>query len=292
MRYVVSCRPKDDAYFTLKNRQTYQAKTTDPHPTLPGTIFTVAEEARKFGVRALPFKVDLRNAEQIERMVETVVARFGRIDILINNASALWWQDIADTPTKKYDLINQVNARGTFITTKLCLPHMKKNGFGRVVTMSPPIATRGIAGRTAYCISKFGMTLTALGAAEEYFGEGITSHSLWPATIIESLASKNFQLGDRSMWRKATILSDCVVGLVCDTDEKFTGRMLIDDEYLRERHGFRDEDFVQYRCDPDVEPGRFLAQHDSSFRVRRGAVSELDKDLEKDVIDDEPRSRL
>ena len=168
--------------------------------------------------------------------------------------------DIADTPTKKYDLINQVNARGTFLTTKLCLPHMKKNGFGRVVTMSPPIATRGIAGRTAYCISKFGMTLTALGAAEEYFGEGITSHSLWPATIIESLASKNFQLGDVLCGERRRFYL-IAVGLVCETDEKFTGRMLIDDEYLRERHGFRDEDFVQYRCDPDVEPGRFLAQH-------------------------------
>lgn len=266
------------------------AKTTEPQPTLPGTIFTVAKEAEDWGVQAMPYKVDIRNEKNIEQMVDAVAKRFGRIDILINNASALWWQDIADTPVKKYDLINQVNARGTFIVTKLCLPWMEKNGFGRIVTMSPPIRTEGVGGTTAYHISKFGMTLVALGAAEEMYGKGITCHSLWPATVIESLASKNFQLGDRSMWRKATILSDCVVGLCCDPDNEYTGHMLIDDEYLRSRHGFTDDDFVKYRCDPDVEPARFLAEHKSGFRVRRGAVKELEKDMTKDVLTQ--RSRL
>eukprot|EP00940_MAST-03C_sp_MAST-3C-sp2_P002133 g2133.t1 len=266
------------------------AKTVTPHPTLPGTIYTVAKEAEALGVRALALQVDIRDEKAIERMVSAVISEFGRIDILVNNASALWWQDISDTPVKKYDLINQINARGTFVTTKFCLPHMAKNGFGRVITMSPPISTGGIAGHTAYLISKYGMTLTALGVAQEYENTGITAHSLWPATIIESLASKNFQLGDRSMWRKATILSDCVIGLVCDPDPSYTGKMLIDDEYLRHRQGFTDKDFVQYRCDPDVEPGRFLAQsHEGGFRVRRGDVRKLEKDIQNDVVGHQSR---
>jgi NAD(P)-dependent dehydrogenase (short-subunit alcohol dehydrogenase family) len=135
------------------------AKTITPHPTLPGTIYTVAEEVRAIGVEALPYQVDLRDAAKIEACVEAVVKKFGRVDILVNNASALWWQDIVDTPARKYDLITSINARGTFLMTRACLPHMEKNNFGRVVTMSPPIQSGvgAFQGRTAYNISKMGM---------------------------------------------------------------------------------------------------------------------------------------
>jgi len=206
------------------------------------------------------------------------------VDILVNNASALWWQDIVDTPLKKYDLITSINSRGTFAITKACLPHMKKNNYGRVITMSPPIRLNGFAGHTAYNISKFGMTMVALGVAQEYKNTGITGNSLWPATIVESLASRNFQLGDESSWRKATILSDSVMSIIGEPNT-FTGNMLIDDVYLRTK-GFRDEDFVQYRCNPDVEPPRLLDMDSDSNQVlaKRGDVKKLTSDVENSTL--------
>merc|ERR1719201_1573811 len=143
--------------------------------------------------------------------------------------------------------------------TRLCLPIMEKGGFGRVINMSPPMQTsyEAFRGFTAYNISKFGMTMVAMGAAAEYKGKGITGHSLWPATVIESQASENFQLGDKSMWRKADILADAVLGLVSAPDT-YTGRQLLDDEYLMEEHGLTQEDMAIYRYDPEVEPPRAL----------------------------------
>lgn len=261
------------------------AKTTTPEPNLPGTIYSVASELEQLGVQALPVRVDLRKLEDIQQCVRATVEKFGRIDILINNASALWWQRMVDTPMNKYDLITQINSRGSFAMTSLCLPVMAKNGFGRVVNMSPPIQTdfRAFRGYTAYNISKFGMTMSAMGAAAEYEGKGITGHSLWPATVIESQASINFELGDRAMWRKADILADCVLGLVSAPDS-FTGMQLIDDEYLMEHHGLTADDLAVYRCVPDVEPARTLAGHGhmgtaaSKSDFRRGDVRKLDPD--------------
>ena len=173
------------------------AKSTEPQPTLPGSIYTVAAEVEALGVQALPCVVDLRDEASSQACVDATVARFGRVDVLINNASALWWQDIVDTPLKKYDLITSINARGSFAITQACMPHMLASGFGRVITMSPPIVTdmRAYAGKTAYYMSKFGMTMVALGAAAEGEGKGVTGNSLWPATVIESLASLNFKMG-------------------------------------------------------------------------------------------------
>jgi len=261
------------------------AKTTTEQPTLPGTIYSVAEELQQLGVQALPVKVDLRKLDDIKECVRQTVEKFGRIDILINNASALWWQRIEDTPMNKYDLITSINTRGSFAMTHLCLPIMAKNKYGRVINMSPPLQTdfRAYKGFTAYNISKFGMTMSALGAAAEYEGQGITGNTVWPATVIESQASKNFELGGREMWRKAQILSDCVLGLVSSSDS-FTGNQLIDDEYLQREHGLSAEDLAVYRCVPDVEPPRALASHghmgnDGDATVRRGDVRRLDHDV-------------
>jgi NAD(P)-dependent dehydrogenase (short-subunit alcohol dehydrogenase family) len=265
------------------------AKSTSDAPTLPGTIYSVADELTALGVQALPVKVDVRKLEDIQECVRLVVEKFGRIDILINNASALWWHTIEGTPMNKYDLITQINVRGTFALTSLCLPVMAKGGFGRVICMSPPIQThfRAFSGFTAYNISKFGMTMVAMGAASEYEGKGITGHSLWPATVIESQASINFEMGDKSQWRKANILADVVLGLVSAPDS-YTGRQLIDDEYLQKEHGLSAEDLAVYRCVPDVEPMRALAQsshHGTSTGagISRGDVRKLDKDKKKDA---------
>lgn len=267
------------------------AKSTSEQPNLPGTIYTVASELEALGVQALPFKLDVRDAASCEACVAKAVEVFGRVDILVNNASALWWQEIVNTPMAKYDLITTLNTRGSFALTAACMPHFLKAGFGRVVTMSPPIRPEMEAykGFTAYNISKFGMTMVAMGAAAEGQGSNVTGFSLWPATVIESQASINFELGERSSWRKATILADATVALVCE-DASFTGKQLIDDEYL-EYKGLTAEDLKVYRYDPNVEPPRLLAvahasQGISSTTVRRGDVRKLKDDKSS------PQSRL
>lgn len=271
---------------SLGCRVVIAAKTTEPQPTLPGTIYTVAKECEDMGVPSLACKLDLRDEDSVKKCVSDVMEKFGRIDILINNASALWWQHIVDTPTKRYDLIHSINARGTFMMTRECLPHMEAGGFGRVITMSPAILTYGFKNHTAYNISKMGMTMVAMGVAEEYEGKNITGNSLWPATIIESYASINFKMGNPQMWRKADVIADAAIGIV-NEDGDFTGNMLLDDEYLRKRAGFTDEDFVKYRCDPECEPPRALA-FDSEFRndfnMKRGSVTRLNRDMSKGML--------
>ena len=271
------------------------AKTVTPQPTLPGTIYTVAEEVEKLGVRALPFQVDLRDADACAKCVDATVATFGRVDILINNASALWWQDIPDTPLKKYDLITGINARGSFAMTQACLPHMIEADWGHVITMSPPITTGGMAGHTAYNISKMGMTMVALGVAQENRDKNIAGNSLWPATIVESLASINFEMGDRSLWRKATVLSDCVVALCCTEPRDFSGHMLYDDDYLRQRQGFEDADLDQYACVPGSNPPLLLKQAIDAGELegadgftrdafKRGSVNDLKQDQKRSKL--------
>ena len=155
--------------------------------------------------------------------------------------------------------------------------------FSSFVTMSPPITTAvgAFAGKTAYCISKFGMTMCALGAAAEGRGRGVTGNSLWPATVIESLAAINFKLGDKSQWRKATILADAVVE-ICESGDDFSGNMLIDDDFLRSR-GWSDADIARYRVDPDVEPPRLLAGDAEGQEwggdFKRGDVRKVDHDI-------------
>jgi NAD(P)-dependent dehydrogenase (short-subunit alcohol dehydrogenase family) len=257
------------------------AKSTEEQPNLPGSIYTVADEISKLGVQALPVMVDMRKLDTITECVRVTVEKFGRVDIVINNASALWWHRMEGTPMSKYDLITQINVRGSFALTSLCLPHMAKGGYGRVISMSPPITShyKAFEGFTAYNISKFGMTMVAMGAAAEYEGKGITGFSLWPATVIESQASKNFELGSTDMWRKADILADAVLGLVSAPDS-YTGRQLIDDEYLQEEHGLTDEDLAIYRYNPDVEPPRALAvmHGNGAGNFTRGDVRKLDAD--------------
>lgn len=258
------------------------AKSTVETENLPGTIYSVAEEVKALGVRALPLQIDIRDEEAVSRGIDKVVQEFGRLDILINNASALWWQEIKDTPMKKFDLIVSINARGTFCMTKYCLPHMMKHQFGRIVNMSPPISLDGFKGHVAYNISKFGMTMVALGVAQEYAGQNITANSLWPATIVESQASKNFKMAEAKLWRKATILADCVLGLASEGGD-FTGNMLIDDEYLTARHNFTEKDFVQYRVDPEFDPPRLLARGMAN-PIKRGNVRALDSDMRKSAL--------
>lgn len=257
-------------------------KSVTEKPNLPGSIYSVAKEAEVFGVEALPFRIDVRDETTLEACVAATIKKFGRIDILINNASALWWHKIVDTPMRKYDLINSVNARGTFMMTKLCLPHMEKGGYGRVITMSPPINPSDMGVHTAYTISKWGMTLTAMGVAREYKTKNITGNSLWPATIIESQASINFQMGNRANWRKPSILVDCVLGIIADGTN---GQMVIDEYYLRSK-GFSMKDLEKYACVPGgqlVYITKRKRSKDDDLRFSRGDIRKVEGDRVKDV---------
>jgi len=260
------------------------AKSVEPHPTLPGTIYTVAEEVERLGSQALPFQLDLRDAEDCQKCIDATVATFGRIDILINNASALWWKDIDETPLKKYNLITEINVGGSFAMTQAAIPYLKASGNGHVITMSPPIKPHGYAGRTAYNISKMGMTMVAMGVAEECRGV-VSGNSLWPATVIESLASINFQLGEKEMWRKATILSDVVCSIVCKPQGEVTGQMLYDDKYLREFEGFETADFACYQMVPGVEPPLLLMQAEEMEPEQAEEMKKMAGDLDRKAFD-------
>jgi len=242
------------------------AKSTEDQKNLPGTIYSVAREIEALGVRALPFRCDVRLEEEIEAMVQKTIEVFGRVDVLVNNAGALWWKKMIETPMKRYDLINQINARATFCASKAVLPHMLKQGHGHIINMSPPIDLEFIPGKIAYCISKFGMTMVALGLGEEVRGTGVACNALWPATAVESYATINFKMGGPEIWRKASILADSCVMIAKEDPNKLTGQALIDEDYMRTR-GI--SDFVKYRCHPDHEPPRI-----ANFKVDLGHVSE------------------
>lgn len=250
------------------------AKSAVEQPNIPGTIHSVAKEVEELGSEALPVVCDVRDEKSIKLMVEKVLNKWGRIDILINNAGALWWKNMVDTPMKRYDLINGVNARGTFACCKEVLPHMLARGHGHIINMSPPIDLEMTNGKIAYCISKFGMTLVAHGLGREVKGQGVACNCLWPATIVESYASKNFELGERSLWRKATIIADACL-MVCQEDPNtFTGYALIDEDYMRHRGV---TDFTKYRCDPDCEPPRMTEFQPGSWE--RGLVKDAQAKL-------------
>lgn len=226
------------------------AKTTEPHPKLEGTIFTAAEEIEQFGTTVLPLRCDVTDLQSINGAVEATLDRFGRVDAVINNAGALWWRTMDDTPMKRFDLVMNVNARGTFAVTSAFLPIMKQQKCGHVIVMSPPIAKSMLPGHIAYCISKFGMTMIAFGVAEEFKGCGIHGTALWPATLVESQATINHAMADPSQWRKSDIMADATFE-VLQHPAKSNGRALIDEDFLREV-GYTD--FDRYACVPGSKP--------------------------------------
>ncbi len=227
------------------------AKTAEPDPRLPGTIYTVAEEVQASGSHALPVQVDVRDENAVQRMVEQTMQTFGRIDILVNNAGALWWYPVLETPPKRFDLVMDVNLRGAFVCSQAVLPHMMAQRWGHIINMSPPIDFSVLPGKVAYMISKFGMTMLAFGLAEEVKEYNIAVNALWPRTLIESQATIGWNLGTPQQWRKADIMADAVYEIVRRPPASLTGRALIDEEVLREAGV---TDFSVYNCTPDGEP--------------------------------------
>jgi citronellol/citronellal dehydrogenase len=224
------------------------------NPRLPGTIHDVAREVEALGRRAMPVKLDVRDESACEIAIAQAIERFGRIDALINNAGALGWADVTETPVKKFDLIVGINVRATFVMSHAVLPHMIERKYGHIVMMSPPVDAAMCAHHGAYAVSKFGMTMLAHAIAGEYAGDNVTAHALWPATAIESFATKNFGLGGPEMWRKADILADATVALLAREPSARPGKAWIDEVLLREEGV---SDFSRYQCVPGVEPPYF-----------------------------------
>jgi citronellol/citronellal dehydrogenase len=212
------------------------AKTDQPHPKLEGTIHTAAESIEKAGGQALPIVGDVRDEDAVEAAVAQTADRFGGVDIVVNNASAIALAPIADLPVKRYDLMMQINVRGTFVVTKACLPHLRESDHAHVLTLSPPIdrVPDWVGGHGAYTVSKMGMSILTLGLANDE--PAISANCLWPRTIIATAAVQNLLGGDEAMARARTpqIVADAAYEIVRRKPGEQTGQALIDDEVLRE----------------------------------------------------------
>lgn len=227
------------------------AKSTEDTPELPGTIYSVAKEIEALGVKALPVRCNVREMEDIINLVDQTKKEFGRIDILINNAGALWWQPMMNTPEKKFDLMMEVNAKATFFLCQAVLPSMMENKWGHIINMSPPIDLTMLKNHIGYFISKYGMTMVSHGLAEEMREHNIAVNSLWPRTMVESYATINWGLGTPDMWRKADILADSTLAIIKKDPSVLTGQALIDEDFLRSEGV---TDFDQYNCVPGANP--------------------------------------
>lgn len=228
------------------------AKTDSPNPKLEGTVHSAAEEIRAAGGQALPIVCDIRDEEQVQNAVAQTVDAFGGIDVCVNNASAISLTSIEKTDIKRFDLMFQINCRGTFLVSKTCLPHLKRAANPHILMMSPPLdmKARWFAGHVAYSIAKYGMSLCVLGLAEELKKDGVAVNALWPRTTIATAAIRNVLGGDKlmSMSRRPDIVADAAHLLFQQPAADFTGHFLIDDTFLYEVGGMTD--FEGYRVDP------------------------------------------
>jgi citronellol/citronellal dehydrogenase len=214
------------------------AKTAEPHPKLPGTVFTAAEEIEEVGGKALPIVGDVRDAEQVAAAVAQAAERFGGVDIVVNNASAINLAPMAQLEVKRFDLMQQINSRGTFVLTKAALEHLRASDHAHVLTLSPPLSAdpKWLKGNSAYTLSKMGMTMLTLGVAADEAENGIGANCLWPRTIIATAAVQNLLGGDEAMARARTpdIYADAAYEILSRDPRECTGNAYIDDEVLAE----------------------------------------------------------
>jgi len=240
---------------------TIAAKTSEPHPKLPGTVYTACEEIEKAGGKALACITDIRFEDQVAEAVKRTVETFGGIDILVNNASAIQLTRTPETPMKRFDLMHQINARGTYVCTQICQPHLARAKNPHVLTLSPPLnlEPRWLGPHVAYSLAKYGMSLCALGHAEEFRADGIAVNTLWPRTVIATAAVQNLLGGDATMSRarKPEIMADAAHVILTKPSREFTGNFCIDDDVLRSA-GVTNLD--PYSCTPgsDLLPDFFV----------------------------------
>ena len=232
------------------------AKTAEPHPKLPGTIYTAAEEMEKAGGKALPLQVDIRFEEAVEEAVGTAVAQFGGIDILVNNASAIMLAGTVETSMKRFDLMHQVNVRGTYLCSQKCVPHLEKADNPHILNISPPLSMQSewFRDHVAYTMTKFGMSMCVLGMAGEFEQRGIAVNALWPKTTIATAAIANLLGGEERVRtsRKPEIMADAAHAILISSSRETTGKFFVDETVLRER-GVTDLDAYA------VEPGTALS---------------------------------
>ena len=230
------------------------AKTTEPHPKLPGTIFTAADEIVQAGGDALPVVCDIRDEDNVRDVINQAVEHFGGIDICINNASAIQLTNVTDTAMKRYDLMHQINGRGTYMVSKYCLPHLKKSNNPHILNLSPPLdmSAKWFAGTVAYTMAKYTMSMCVLGMAEEFKEFGIAVNALWPRTAIATAAVQNHLGGDEIMRlsRNVDIMADASYEILTKDAKSFTGNFCIDDLVL---HSAGITDFTKYADVPFAE---------------------------------------
>ncbi|MCE9669783.1 NAD(P)-dependent oxidoreductase [Myxococcus stipitatus] len=229
------------------------AKTDTPDPRLPGTVHTAAAEIREAGGQALAVVGDVREEADVQRAVDEAVARFGGIDFVVNNASALAPLKTDELPVKKFDLMQQIQLRGTFLLTRSALPHLRRSAHPHILSLSPPVnlAPHWLGRHPAYTLAKYGMSLLTLGWAAEFAEAGIAANTLWPRTLIATAAVKNLLGGDSSMQRARTpdIMADAAVAILQRPPRDCTGQTFIDEDVLR-AEGVTD--FSHYGGGPDV----------------------------------------
>jgi citronellol/citronellal dehydrogenase len=229
-------------------------KTDTPDPRLPGTVHTAVEEIVSAGGKAIACVCDIREEEQVDAAVAKAIETFGGIDILVNNASAIYLAGTCEMPMKRYDLVQSVNARGTFLVSQRCLPHLLQAGNPHILNLSPPLNfdAKWFAPHLAYTLSKYGMSLCVLGMAEEFREVGVAVNALWPRTAITTAAVRNLLGGDEAIarCRKPNIMADAAYAIITRDSRACTGNFFIDDEVLVEE-GVTDMD--QYAVTPGVE---------------------------------------
>ena len=230
------------------------AKTKEPHPRLPGTIYTAAEEIESSGGKALPLIVDVRFEDQVEAAIEATISKFGGLDILINNASAINLSDTDSLSMKNYDLMHSINTRGTFLCSKKAVPYLKKSENPHVINLSPPLnmETRWFQNHVGYTMAKFGMSMCVLGMHSEYKRFGIAFNALWPRTAVATAAVANHLGGEVMMAKSRTpeIMADAAYIIMNRDSKKFTGNFCIDDEILNSE-GITD--LVKYQVDQNLD---------------------------------------
>jgi citronellol/citronellal dehydrogenase len=240
------------------------AKTEKPHPKLPGTIFTAAAEVERAGGKALPLVLDVRDEAMVKAALAQTADRFGGIDIVVNNASAIALTRVGDTDMKRFDLMHQINARGTFVVSKWAIGYLEKAANPHILMISPPLdmKEKWFAPHTAYSMAKFGMSLVVLGLAGELLSKGIAVNALWPRTVIATAAVQNLLGGDTMMQRarKPEIVADAAYALFAKPAREFTGRFLIDDSFLAE-NGVRDFDRYRVNQEQELAPDFFVPEY-------------------------------
>jgi citronellol/citronellal dehydrogenase len=235
------------------------AKTVEPHPKLPGTIHTAAREIEAAGGRCLPLQCDIRDEAQLARAVAAAAERFGGIDILVNNASAISLSGTMETPLKRFDLMFGINVRGTYASSQACVPHLRKAANPHILTLSPPLNMnpRWFKNHVAYTMAKYGMSMCVLGMAEEFRAAGIAVNALWPKTIIATAALQMIPGIDPTRGRKPEIMADAAHWILTQPARACSGNFFIDEEVLRK---IGVTDLRQYAVDPskDLLPDLFL----------------------------------